>query len=71
MTAAALADVRPETEVDRLRVALELKHCRLRLQMALAEVDFAATMLDHGWIAPHGALSILNDAVDDFLGGGI
>jgi len=67
----ALAEAKPETtEVDRLRVALELKHCRLRLEMALAEVDFAVTMLERGWIAPRGAISILNDAIDDFMGGG-
>lgn len=59
-----------DQEVDRLRILLELRHTRLRLEMVVAEIDYAVVTLDQGWISPQGALGILNDAVDDFLGGG-
>src|SRR5262249_17004319 len=50
--------------VDR-QALLELRHGRLRLQLALTEVEWAEQMLADGKMNAAGAIAVYNDAMDN------
>lgn len=49
---------------DRLRALLELRHARLRLELAYTDVAYATTALASGHITADAALDMLEDAFD-------
>jgi hypothetical protein len=50
------------------RVLLELRHARIRCDLAIVELDWAALELSERRITPEAALGVLDDALDDLAG---
>jgi len=50
------------------RVLLEIRHARIRCDLAIVELDWAALELSERRVAPRAALGILDDAMDELAG---
>jgi crossover junction endodeoxyribonuclease RuvC len=58
----------PATAALTRRVLLELRHARIRCDLAIVELDWAALELSERRIAPQAALSVLDDAMNELTG---
>ena len=50
------------------RVLLEIRHVRIRCDLAIVEIDGASELLAARDIAPEAALGILDDRTDELAG---